>query len=110
MGFYNNEGAKLVKKELDRFIKIIEVYNNSDYLFQDRNGRQMNQTNIVHRLNKIFNGRKVSINMLRKSDYSMRGRGIVASKMNYNNEMDKLNWIMKQGGSSISNVSNYIRK
>jgi hypothetical protein len=110
MGFYSNEGVKLVKKELIRFIELIEIYNNNDYLFQDRNGKQMNQTNIVHRLNKIFDGRKVSINMLRKSDYTMRGKGIVSSKMDYNNEMEKLNWIMKQGGSSISNVSNYIRK
>jgi hypothetical protein len=109
MGFYTDEGAKLVNKELERFIELIEIYNNSDYLFQDRNGKQMNGTNIVHRLNKIFGGRKVSINMLRKSDYSMRGGAIIDSKMNHDNEMHKLNWIMKQGGSSISNVSNYIR-
>ena len=60
-------------------------------------------------LNKIFGGRRVSINMLRKSDYSMRGGAIINSKKNYEEEMKKLNFIMKAGGSSISNIQNYVR-
>jgi hypothetical protein len=108
-GFYTKEGAKLVQKELDRFIDLIQEYNNSDYLLQDKAGKQMNDVNITHRLNKIFGGRRVSINMLRKSDYSMRGGAIINSKKNYEEEMKKLNFIMKAGGSSISNIQNYVR-
>jgi hypothetical protein len=110
IGFYSSEGARLVKKELDKFIKLVEEYNNSEYLLQDTKGNQMSKVNMTHRLNKIFGGKKVSINMLRKSDYSMRGGHIIESKLNFDDEIKKLNFIMKAGGSSISNLQNYVRK
>lgn len=109
-GFYTQKGLNEVRRELKRFIDLIQEYNNSEYLFQDYRGKKMSDVNITHRLNKIFGGRKVSVNMLKKSDYSMRAGAIFEAKDNYDYEMEKLNFHMTSGGSSISNIGNYVRK
>ena len=109
-GFYTKKGLNEVRRELRRFIELIQEYNNSEYLFQDYREKKMTDVNITHRLNKIFGGRKVSVNMLRKSDFTMRAGAIFDAKDNYDYEMEKLNFQMIAGGSSILNIGNYVRK
>ena len=48
--FYTKNGATLIKQELKRWVKI----NPTDYLFFDKNKNQLNQVNITHKFNKIF--------------------------------------------------------
>ena len=55
-----------LKKILDKWISI----NPNEYLFINAKQQKLNHTTFYQRLTKIFGGRKVSVNMLRKLNYT----------------------------------------
>ena len=58
--FYSKKGATLIKRELKQWIKI----NPTDYLFFDKNKNQLNQVNITHKFNKIFESYNKNVSIL----------------------------------------------
>ena len=95
-----------LKRVLDMWIKI----NPYEYLLVDANGNKLNHTKIYQRLNKLF-GKKVSVNMLRKTHYT-EGYGLAYNRaQQLRKEADAIEKSlaedMKRGGSSIRNAPHY---
>ena len=96
--FYSKKSADFIKQEILKWISI----NPTDFLFFDKNGSQLNQVNITQRLNKIFDNRKISINMLR--NILLTDRQQKAIRM-----LQDAKAIMEGGGSSASMLNTYVK-
>ena len=115
-----------LKKILDKWISI----NPNEYLLINAKQQKLNHTTFYQRLTKIFGGKKVSVNMLRKLNYT-EGYGLAYRKSK--NKRDEANTLdpeiyfekikallaeacevekqlandMKAGGSNIRNAPHY---
>ena len=87
------------KNILQKWIKINPT---SDYLFTDTNGKPLTAVKINQRLNKLFNGRKISVNALRHSFLTSK----YATTMK---EMKDMENTMSQMGSSMNMAENYVK-
>jgi hypothetical protein len=98
--FYTKKGATLIKRELKQWIKI----NPTDYLFFDKNKNQLNQVNITHKFNKIFESfeKNVSINMLRNILATSRDGKVL-------NTIANSKRAMVAGGSSAHMLEVYVK-
>ena len=98
--FYTKKGAALIKRELKRWVKI----NPTDYLFFDKNKNQLNQVNITHKFNKIFESynKNVSINMLRNILATSRDGKVLNALANSKRAMEG-------GGSSANMLKVYVK-
>lgn len=83
---------------LQKWIK----HNPTDYLFFDANQNPLSAVKINQRLNKVFDGKKVSVNALRHS--------ILTSKYgNTMKEMKEMNEMMGEMGSSMLQAKTYVK-
>jgi integrase len=84
---------------LKRWIKV----NPTDYLFFDFNYNPLTSVKITQKMNKIFGGKKVSVNILRHS--------YLTSKFGYTIEQQKeIQKTMSDMGSSSGVLVNYVKK
>ena len=95
--FYTKNGAALIKRELKQWIKI----NPTDYLFFDKNEHQLNQVNVTHKFNKIFD-KNISINMLRNILATSRDAKVL-------NQLANSKRAMIGGGSSAAMLNTYVK-
>ena len=97
----NNKLSSIINK----FI-ILKSYNNinSDYLFTSINDNPLDNSQITKRLNNIFDGKKVSVSMIRK----------IYLTYNYGNNLDTLKNIIntsKNIGNSVNVITqHYLKK
>ena len=87
-------------------LKILKKWitvNKSDWLFFDTNGGKLSPVKLNQRLNKIFGGRKISVNALRHS--YLTGKYEDTIKVNEDMAAD-----MKEMGSSMKQSTTYIKK
>lgn len=77
--FYGKQEVEIPKdlgSLLNKFIKI----NPYEYLFTDSNGHKLNSVKLSQRLNNIFGGRHISVNILRHSFLSDKYKDVPALK------------------------------
>ena len=87
-------------------LKILKKWissNKTDWLLFDSNGGKLTPVKLNQRLNKIFGGRKISVNSLRHSYLS--GKYIDTIKVNEDLQKD-----MTEMGSSLKQSTTYIKK
>lgn len=87
------------KNILQKWIKINPT---SDYLFTDTNGKPLTAVKMNQRLNKLFGGKKISVNALRHSFLTAK----YATTMK---EMKEMKNTMKEMGSSMNVAENYVK-
>ena len=104
---------KYFRKYLLQYLDIIQNKTNSDYMFFTiKKGKfdKVTEPNIANRLNVIF-GKKVSTLILRKSAISHELNKLEKLKgKRKENQMEKIKHILKFGGSSFLQMSNYGKK
>jgi integrase len=87
------------KNILQKWIKINPT---SDYLFTDTNGKPLTAVKMNQRLNKLFGGKKISVNALRHSF-------LTTKYANTMKEMKDMENTMKEMGSSTNVAQNYVK-
>jgi len=100
--FYGEQKVELpsaLKSILTKWCKV----NPTNYLLFDSNFGQLSSVKLNQRLNKIFNGKKISVNMLRKSYLS--GKYGDTIKTNHELAAD-----LSQMGSSTAQATTYIKQ
>ena len=74
----------------------------AEYLFTDTNGKPLTAVKMNQRLNKLFGGKKISVNALRHSFLTSK----YATTMK---EMKEMENTMSQMGSSMNVAENYVK-
>ncbi len=82
--------------------KWIKLNPTTEYLFTDRNGKPLTSVKMNQRLNKLFGGKKISVNALRHSFLTAK----YATTMK---EMKDMENTMSQMGSSMNMAENYVK-
>jgi hypothetical protein len=91
-----------VPVKLRNIIKKWKTINPTDYLLFDTNMNPLTAVKLNQRMNKIFDGNKVSVNQMRSSYLTSKFK-------NTSMENKQLEKTMEQMGSSIEMVPNYIK-
>jgi integrase len=89
-----------MKNILNKWIKVASDY--SDYLFFDKNKQPLTSVKLNQRLNKIFDGKKISVNALRHAYLTDK----YGHTIHTNNELAE---DMKEMGSSKAMATTYIK-
>jgi len=82
--------------------KWIKMNPNVDYLFTDTNSQPLTAVKMNQRLNKLFGGKKISVNALRHSF-------LTTKYANTMKEMKEMENTMKEMGSSTNVAQNYVK-
>jgi integrase len=97
------EQRVVIPKELKTILTKWIKTNPSDYLLFDTNNNSLNAVKLNQRFNKIFDGKKISINAMRHAYLT----GKYASTIEQN---EKINDDMTAMGSSIGMLKTYVKK
>ena len=97
--FYSKKGAEVIKRELLRWIAV----NPTEYLFFTTKFRKpLSAYNLTNWFHRIFDGKKVSTNMLRNILMTERHNKIL-------NQFEQARRAIQVGGSSANMLMNYVK-
>jgi integrase len=100
--FYGKQIVPIPTKCKNILQKWIKINPNAEYLLTDINNNPLSAVKMNQRLNKIFNGKKISVNALRHS--------ILTSKYGSTmKEMKEMQITLKEMGSSMNVAENYVK-
>ncbi len=88
-----------LKEVLKKWIKISGKH--SDYLLFDRNGNKLTVSQLQHRINGIFSGRKISVNVIRHS--------YLTHRFGDEEKIAEKEQLAEQMGHSIGQQSEYVK-
>ena len=99
--FYGTQEVEM-PKDLNSLVNKFMKINPYEYLFNDSNGHKLNSVKLSQRLNSIFGGKKVSVNILRHSYLSDKYKNIPALQ-------DMINTASEMG-HSLNESLEYVKK
>jgi len=100
--FYGQQSIE-IPKELNNILKKWIKINPTEYLFFDSNKNKLSNVKLNQRLNKIFEGKKVGVNQLRKTHLTDKYKDVIE----LNKDIDDT---FKKMGSSRSQFLTYVKK
>lgn len=92
-----------IPKELTTIINKWTKVNPTDYLLFDTNMNPLSSVKLNQRFNRIFDGKKVSVNMMRHSYLTDKFGDTIEKEKQINNTMESM-------GSSANVLKNYVKK
>jgi hypothetical protein len=92
-----------IPKELKSILVKWSKYNKTDFLLFDTNNNPLSAVKLNQRLNRIFGGKKISVNALRHSYLSTKYSATIKQNEAISDDLQKM-------GSSIGMATTYIKK